>query len=340
MALETLAAIQAALVATEIIAAQAIKANLPSLPMLGLVHHDTSMDGAGSNTKRYPVESDLGRSSGGTEGVSATNTVQLTYGSSIELSPTEGVLDQFEITEDALMRRLGGAASDTVLGVLMSGNQAQIERLLAVDVQRVVARCYRKIHDDLLALLTGSSQSVGTSGSDISILNLLQARYRLKKNKPHLPPSRWAYFLASNQVNEIELEALTTSDGLIGTLWTQQADVSIINRPGDEWAANGFQGSFLRHPVYECNESEMPTANAGADIVGSMMGVPANIDTAPDDPSLGGKCGPFVLLIRHLLRWRFAYDEQLRAMRGVVNARYIAGEINDAGAVAIITDAP
>lgn len=339
MALETTSSTQSALINTEVISQAAIKANLPALPFIGLAHHD-NVDGASSNTKNYLVESDLGTASGGTEGVDVTPTVQLTYGSSVAATPTEGVLDMALITEDTVMRRLGGMGFQSVRDVFASENDAAIQRLLAPDIQRMAFRGMRKIHSDGLQLMAGASNTVGSSGSDMTILNLLQARYQLKTQKPHLPPSRWAYILTTNQVFEAEQIAIATSGGLAGTMWSSQADYGMLNSPGDEWSQSGLIGTFLRHPVYEINEDEAATANAAADVCGALACIPANIETPPDAPVNGGKVGAYCLTYRHMLAWAFEFDASMRSLELICNARYIWSELVDSNHVGIVTDAP
>lgn len=338
MANETTSAIQAAVIATERLARGAIKANLEKQVMVGLLHHDT-MDGAPAPKKRYPVESDLGTSSGGTEGTPITANTAVGYASSVESTPSEGVLDRFVITEKTVMERLGGVGSRTVLDIFGSGDMSLIEALLRPDINRVYSRGANKIETDALALLSGISNTVGSTGVDMTLTNALEAIYQLKTQNPLRPPSEWCFVLAPNQTHELNLEALTGSGGLSG-IWTAQAQNDLMNRPGDMWSMNGLLGrQILGFRVYEMSPGLVPTANTGADVVGGLIcqGSPAQ---APDDPALGGKTAFGVYLARHGLVPRFEQDADTRGMKCVINALYACTELVDNNAVGIVTDAP
>ncbi len=337
MANETTSTSQATLIATEIQADGAIQANLTKHVFNNLLHHD-NMDGAGSGTKRYAVESDLGASSGGTEGTAITANSELTMGSAVSLTPTEGVLDRATITEKVIMRRLGGMPADSVIGVFQSEDQAMLSQLLAPDIRRLVAKGMQKIEADALALLSAPSNSVGSTGVDASIMDLLTAVYQGKTQQMHRPPSEKGFVLTPNQTYEVDLEAVSTGGGVAGAIWNTQADFSIANRPDDGLSALGRIGTFLRYSVYEYDHELRVTANAGADVVGAFMDI-GNPNISPDAPELGGKPAFGVYLERHFLKFRYQYDAALRAMIVVMNADYIHGELVDSGAVGIITDA-
>lgn len=333
----TTSASQNALILSQVLAASQMKANMPSLPLIALAHHK-NMDGNGSNTYRHPRESDLGISTGGTEGVAFSSPLEIGYDSSLELSPTEGVLDGFTITEDTVMRRLGGMGSGDVINIFESGSNAQRAALLGPDVERMMYRALRKVHKDGLDLLTGLSESVGLVTTDASIDELLEMRYVMRKNHAHGPISRWAFVEPASAIYAMEQEALTSTD-LIGTIWNQ-ADANFVNKPGDDWSETGSWGSFLGHPMYELAEEDVPTVtvDAATGVVGGMIVRPAAPGQAPDDGSLGKKVGTFVLVHRSPagstpVVFRFDTDINLRSLKCVVNARYIWGELLDKNGV-------
>lgn len=336
MANETLAANQSALIATEVIADEVIKAHLPSIRFLNLVHHK-SMDGMGSNTLRIPVYSDLGAASGGTEGVDATPSVQLGMGTSITVTPTEGVLEMALISDDTVMRRLGGTPYQTVRSAFFSGNDAAISTLLRPDIERLIPMGLQKIEADGYALLGSISNTVGpSSGSALRIQDMLSAIYQMKTQQPLRPRSEWVFFLAPVQVHNLNLEALATSGGVGGSLWgTSSADYNIANNNPE--AEPGWIGSFLQYGTYEQDDELVTTANSGADAVGALF-CRGNPSVAPDSPSLGGKPGAFAYVERHFLAFNFQGDASYRSAEVIMNARYAWAELADLNAVGIVSD--
>ncbi len=335
MANETTSTSQAALIATEVISRETIAAHGPRMVMLGLVCHDT-MDGEASNSKRYPVYSDLGAASAGAEAVDLTPTIELAMGTSITLAPTEGVADMALITDDTVMRRLGGTPHRTVRSVFESGSPEQRIALLAPDVRRMTKRGLQKIEaDGLDTLLAAPSTSVGTTNTDLTILAALQAIRQHKVNQPLRPPSEWGFLLPGAAVQHLVVEAAVTSGGLGGALWGSAIDFSIVNKPGDEFMANGRVGSILNYPVFEYDDELKVTANAAVDVLGMFFSIG---NPARSTESYGGEVPHGVYLERHFLAFAFQADESLRSLEVIMNARYIWGEINDLDAVKILAD--
>lgn len=338
MASETTSTSQAALIATELISPTAIAAHLPRMVLSGLVCRD-SMDGAGSNQKRFPVESDLGASSAGVEAVDATPTVEVGMGSSINLSPTEGVLDMALITDDTVMRRLGGTPFQTVRAVFEQGSVQQRMALLAPDIRRLIKRGMQKIEaDGLSALLAAPSTHTGTTNTDLSALACLQAINQHKVNQPHRPPSEWAFLLPPAGVHHLNVESLLTSSvmgGTAGVLWGNVVDFSIANRPGDGFMQNGLIGSILQYPVYEYDNELKVTANGTTDVLGMFF---SRGDPSRSSESYGGEVPHGVYVERHFLNFAFQADESLRSLEVIMNARYIWGEISDLDAVQLLVD--
>jgi hypothetical protein len=339
MANETTTGTLAALIATEKLAQQAIQAHLPRMVLTGLVHRD-SIDGERAPKKRYMVNSDLGAASGGTEGVDTTPTVAVNMGTSVDVTPSIGVKDMVLITEDAVMQALGVMASQ-VRGIFAEGSQAQFESILAPIVNRMIPRGLQKIEaDGLSALLAASSTTVGSSGNDITIANLIQAQYQFRKNAALRPIGEAKYLLTENQKFEIDLEAASASGGVAGALWNTQLDYSLLRRQaGDEFERSGLIGTFLGYEVYTYDNELIVTANAGADVAGAfgVFGVPG---VAPDAPQLAGKCGAWVYLERSPLSIQYQQDASLMAAEAVMSARYAWAELVDLNVVGIITDAP
>lgn len=338
MANETTSTSQAALVATEVISPEVIAAHLPRNVIMGLVCHD-NMDGAGSNSKRYAVDSDLGVASAGSEAVDLTPTIELGQGSSVTLAPTQGVADMAVITSDTVMRRLGGTPFRTVRDVFERGTLDQRIALIGKDIRRMLKRGLQKIgQDGLDTLLAAPSTSVGTTNTDLTVLACLQAVRQAKVNQPHRPPSEWGFLLPGAAVHHLNVETLTTTGvmgGGSGSLWQSKTDWDIANRPGDEFMVNGLIGSILRYPVYEYDDEMKVTANGGTDVLGMFFSIG---NPARTSESYMGETPHGVYLERHFLDFAFEFDASADWLEIILRARYIFGEISDLDAVKILAD--
>lgn len=336
MANETLTGTVAAMTATEILARQARKAHLPKMVLSSLVHVD-DVSAERSNTKRYIIESDLGVSSAGAEGVALTPTVEVGFDSSVNVTISEGVADMALLTELAVSTALG-VDMDEVQRLMVEGTQEEFLRLLAPLVNRLIPRGMQKIESDLLALLSSISTSVGTSGNDISLTDMLQAQYRYRTNQALRPISFCKYMLAENQANEVNIAALAASGGAAGAIWGQPGRFGMAQR-GDDGAAPGHIGTFLGYDVHTYDGELNVTANAGADVIGAFgdFGDPM---MAPDDPRLAGRPGAIVLANRGQLKLRFKEKLEHRGAGVIMNAYYGGALVQNKGLVALITDAP
>lgn len=336
MANETTTTSQAANNASEILSAIAIRAALPKMVLASMVHRD-DLGASKSNKKRYRVNSDLGQSSGGIEGVALTPTVEITQGSSVEMTVSEGVADMALITELAASTALG-VEMDEVQRIFLSGTQEQYEALLAEYIERLIPRGMQKIEADLLALLLGISTTVGSSGVDATIANLLSLIFKYRIAQAPRPITEARFLLAEQQADDVNREALSTNGGVGGSIWMSQADYGMANRDRNDETV-GRIGSFLGYPVHTYDSELNQTANAGADVVGAfgVFGVPG---VAPDAPSVQGKPGAFNLLSRGSLKCRFKDKLEHRGAGVVMNAYYAAGELVDRSLVALVTDAP
>lgn len=333
MANETTSATQAALIATEVIASSAIEAHKPRNVLMQLCASDSN-DGTGSNQKRYPKFSDLGVASGGSEGVDLTPTVALGMGTSVNVSPTEAIAEMALVTDDTVMRRLGGTPFQTVRAVFESGNKQAIAQLLAPDIRRLVAMGMQKLEADACALLSGISTSVGADNTDLGILAMLQAVWQMKKNQPLRPPSEWGFVLPDAAVHHLNVEAYATSGGLAGNLWgSGGAQFTLGNRPQDTFVENGLVGGFLQYPVYELdNEQKVVSGN---NVLGAMACLSS---LARSYNSYAGRPPWAVYLERHFINFAFQADESLRSMEIIMNARYAFAELVDLNAVSILAD--
>jgi hypothetical protein len=320
MANETTSAIQAAAVASQVIRNQVIQAHLPKMTALGMMSHD-SMDGEGSNTVRYVVDADLGEAGSGTEGVDLTPTIALSLDTSIEVTPTEGVADMALITEDTVMRRLGGTAYKNVKDVFAGGDKAAISRLLQPDIARMTARAMQKITRDAIEMAFASpTVQRGTTNTDLTMTALIQTIRGMKILQPHRPQSEWCFWLPTAGIEHLQIAAIATSGGFAGTLWGGgQARFGIANAPSDDLAAQSLLGDVLGYRTYELDDEFNQFANGTTDVLGLMFckGEP---NKTPD--SYAGMPPSFVYVERSPLDFAFQVDASLRSLEIIANARY------------------
>lgn len=336
MANETLTGTVAAMTATEILARQARKAHLPKMVLASLVHLD-DVSAERSNTKRYIIESDLGVSSAGAEGVALTPTVSVGFDTSVDVVVSEGVADMALLTELAVSTALG-IPMDEVQRVFAEGTQELFMRLLAPFVNRLIPRGMQKIESDLLAHLSSITASVGSTTVDMSLTTMLQAQYQYRVNQALRPINVCKYLLTENQASEVNIAALAASGGAAGAIWGQPGRFGMAQR-GDDGAAPGHIGTFLGYDVHTYDAELNVTANAGADVLGAF-GDFGDPNLAPDDPRLAGRPGAIVLANRGSLKLRFNDKLEHRSAGVIMNAYYGSAIVQNKGLVSLLSDAP
>lgn len=111
----------------------------------------------------------------------------------------------------------------------------------------------------ITALMSGFSSSVGATGVNFSLANLLAAKGTLAAN--NALDSTPLTILSSVQMHDLMTEIATTSGG---AAQFAQASQELIAARGI-----GFQGSYLALDFFSSNR--VPTANSGADYAGGMF---------------------------------------------------------------------
>lgn len=171
------------------------------------------------------------------------------------------------------------------------------------------------VEDDLAALFTSITDSVGTTTLDLTIANMLSA---IAAQRVNLVQGQLEFVLA-----QIQLEDLNAAIAASGaSLWSAGANQSTVNA-----TMSGYAGKFLDANVWV--SSLCDTANAGADRVGACIN---NGRISPTRPSLG------------LVNFWFAEmdtdkDIYLLTDRFAWSACYGVGLIGDAYSVKIVTGA-
>lgn len=329
-----------ALAAVELLKEGAIAASIPRAVMSSMVHFDNSLDGAKTDTLRIPVETDLGISAGGTEGVapSPTPTVEATMGTSVSATTTKGVLDIIQVTEETFMNVLGVRASE-IQHVLQNGTIEQFKALFARIIPRVTSRGVLKHESDLLSLLPSISGSAGDGAESFSAAVALEAIYTQRTQQPLRPTAMNKFLCAAEQTYEMDQEALVGS-AYGSNLWVSQAQYKPSNGVVDPASElQGVRGSFLGFPVCEVDD-ELADANLLTNTNLTVNGAFGDFGTAGQsaaDPNLQGKPGAFCFVQKAPLLWNFETDLETGTIKGRLTAHYDMIECAGQGVVKIAT---
>lgn len=305
-----------------------LSASLPKIVVSGLVS-EIDLSGVPSDTARVNRHTDLGVAGSGTEGTEYTTNEEFALATAVDFLVAEAAAIQRGIvTNFALETKFPGQAD-----VWRALQDAPLDVKLAIvgeEADRASFPCVEKREDDLCNLLGSFTGTVGTSGSDMTITDLVAAQYTLKTQSPD--HEDWVYVLTPNQVQEMTLEMGVTGGGLGGSIWVSQADGSFFNfRP--DMPRNGFRGSFMGIPVYEYDHSLRTIS--GGDVCGALM-----CRGQGDPRRLGAKVGALGMCSRGFLKYHLEYSAGHRGVIIVVTSDHKALELRDENGVSIITDAP
>lgn len=302
----------------------------PKVVFWNLMNHD-SIDGAASLAKEYPKYADYGPAIAGTEAVDFTTTTTISYDTTVTVTPTEAAMARADITTRAIRRKAPGMSADAVFGPILSGDFSGILDILAEEAGQLARMCFEKAEVDCCALLDDYSDSVGSTGVDITLANVLTAIYKLEENEPE--HENFAWVMHPQQMFDIRTFLLAQAAGNVTAgVWNQQADANFINFQGDA-PRNGLKGSLLGIPVYQTSPSVNPLPNAGADVAGALVCV------GQGAPGSGMRAAN-VFLEGMPMRFLVDVDPSARTIELLCLWEYAVAEHTDAHGVSIITDAP
>lgn len=328
MANETTSSVYSTHSLSYVLGENAVPANLPSLVVSRLAN-EVDIEGQPSNVFQVAVHADLGAASGGTEGTAISSNTALSYASAIQGTVVEGALVRAVVTDNAVATKFPGLA-----GVADAMQTLPFEQKLAVlqpEVDRLAAMCFEKYEDDHCNLLGGFSNSVGTSGSDLSTADIFSAIYTY--DTLDASNQARALVLTPNQVDELRRDLAVTSGGLGGALWQAQIDASVFNGAGIP--ENGLIGSFMGIPVYQYSHSLRTLVNTNADVAGALMAIGSG-----DPTQAGNPVGALMTVRKGGLKVRLEQSASERGTIVVASLEYVAVELKDGHGVSIITDAP
>ncbi len=181
--------------------------------------------------------------------------------------------------------------------------------------------------DDFCAQFANLSNSVGTSGADLTVAQTLSAQTGIRR-RGVIADDGLVYVLDNQQAEDLEGQLIATAASQ--SVYATAADRILgVNVGANNGMGSGRQVlSFRGYPVVASGLTD--TANAAADVVGACF-TPA-----------GPRNGPFATYgnaIKRNLRLETDRDISKRATMLVATMRMGVGEITDGSGTKIVTDA-
>lgn len=312
---------------TEHLLPVALAAHTPKNVIQNLVNTQ-SIDGMGTTNAKVTQHADIGAASDLTENTDLTANTELTYETPISITPSEIGL-KATITRKAIRRAMPGVPAMAVADAIQSGDISRFVGLIAPKARQMLGALDEKVEDTLANLLSGSSNTVGSTGVDLTSAVMINAQYTIKTLET--PHEDFVYVLTPNQVQELQLEQAVVANGT-GAVWYQQGDLSFFNFAPDV-PRNGYRGTFMGIPIFEYSHSLRTLMNASADVAGSLM-------CRGSGPVDSGQPGSFALVEGAPPIFDLEGDGSLRAAELVLTQEVAGAETDDANAVTIVSDAP
>jgi len=200
-----------------------------------------------------------------------------------------------------------------------------------IDVERVAANLVAGVGltmtDLLCALFSGLSNSVGTSGVDLSVSDFYDAMYQL--NSSNVAGPTFAAVLHPTQVNDF-----------LSSLRAEAGAIQFIDATADMLASKGpgYRGRWLNVDLFQSDS--VGTANGGADRAGAMFGQGAFAYTMADPRVIQGHIpSDNILMANELMLLELSRDSANFKSALVAQMYPAVVEAEDARGVKIVTDA-
>ncbi len=312
---------------TELLAETPLQPLTPKTVAWNLINHDTT-DGEASLTKKITKDSDLGPAGTATEGVDFTNSTPLSMDTPINATPVESAVARFDITTRALRREYPGKSASELYSKVLAGDFMAIFGMLQRQAAKLATMCWEKAEADVCALLDDASGTVGTTNTDFTVPNALQAIFLLEQNEPAHEDFVWA--LANRQVADIRAALLSTSSASAAS-WFKDADANILNHVNDS-GRTGLKGTFLGLPVFQTSPSVNPKPNSQVDVAGMLA---CRGQGRTEDP--GALRGAHSFVEGHPLEYLLSIDVSARTIMLMAIWEYVVIEHTDAHYISIVT---
>ena len=251
-----------------------------------------------------------------------------------------GVDTEFDTSEAADLTATQLATSNVTISVSEYGlnreltddveedsiNGLDLMNRIMQDASRVLMTA---IEYSCLSLFGAATNTVGTTGVDLTIAQMLAAHEGIRTRGYHAPDGV-VYVLDDQQKADIDTATLAT-----GTTFLTYGGMAMgllgVSPTANNGMGNGHVFNFRGYPVYATGLG--PTANAGADVTGGCF-IPATRGN-----SAAGHVS-FARVEKRLMRMEPDRDASKRTSEAVFTTRVGVGALVDGSTTGIITDAP
>ena len=231
----------------------------------------SNISGRGTKNRKIPKRTAIAAAVDDTEGVAFTNYAQLTYGTSITLTPTVKV-QGVAVTSDAMELVLPGVTKQQAMALVRSGSPESIP-LVAWAVEELYQSHLLRAETDALTLLSSISDSAASSGNTptaapASFAMLLEGLFKIVENNTE--SEDYVFVLEEQGVADLRALAAGGTGAALSTLFTSGNQLDFFaHRP--DVSKTGARGGFAGIPIMSANKSIMPTANSAADRVAAII---------------------------------------------------------------------
>ena len=272
------------------------------------------VSGMPGNRADFPVlASDMGTV--GDNGAGVDGEFDATEGTDLANLTADSDVVQISCSEYGLMRTV----TDTIVEDAISG--LDLLNVLIADGARILMTALEK---DCWTLFSSLSNTVGVSGADLTIAQMIAAEANIAK-RGNRANDGVVYCLDDIQVDD--LTAALTSTNAATAVFASAADRLMgVDRTVNNGHGNGHVMQFRGYGVYRSGLSD--TANSAADVVGACF-----------TPASAGNAGfiTFALLEKRPFRVETQRDASLRAGELIFSMRMGAGEWRDSSGTGIVS---
>src|SRR6056297_2609940 len=187
---------------------------------------------------------------------------------------------------------------------------AQIFDMLAQDAGVLLGI---SLDDDICALFGGLSTSVGATGVNLGIANMVEAQAQVRMNKMR---GALVYILDDQQASDYQAAQAAATSTTVNDFFQVSGGIE-----------SGYLGTFMGAQVWQTGLCD--TANTGDDVAGACF---IRGDLNPRSAAFGG-------VMTRDVRSETERDASARLTEFVVTAKWGVGEIADEAGCSIITDA-
>lgn len=221
---------------------------------------------------------------------------------------TTETLETTEVTITAAEIGVLREITDSALESSIIG--AQVFDFIVQDFGKLAAI---SLDDDICALFPSLSTSVGSSGTDLSLANMVEAQAQVRKNKMS---GQLVYVLDDQQASDYQAALIASTATTVNTFAEYQVQ-----------AGSEYLGRFMMSDVWQTGLCD--TANTGANVVGAVF---VRGDTNPTSAAFGGVMSRDITI-------KSDYNVRARSTDVGGTAKWGVGEIADESGVKIVTDA-